>query len=68
MINHCQKIDCRAFVSEKYFRHFSKKTFSAESILLTERLSDKVPQIVRSAPMTGLLLLAKKYSDHSDPS
>ena len=33
MINHAEKIDCRAFVSEKYFRHFSKKTFSAESVL-----------------------------------
>ena len=32
MINHGQKIDCRAFVSEKYFRHFSEKTFSAELI------------------------------------
>jgi len=33
MINHGQKIDCRAFVSEQYFRHFSEKTFSAESIV-----------------------------------
>lgn len=33
MINHAEKIDCRAFVSEKCFRHFSKKTFSAESLM-----------------------------------
>ncbi len=33
MIDQAQKIDCRAFVSEKYFRHFPEKTFSAESLL-----------------------------------
>jgi len=31
MINHAEKSDCRAFVSEKHFCHFSEKTFSAES-------------------------------------
>jgi len=31
MINHAEKIDCGAFVSEKYFRDFPEKTFSAES-------------------------------------
>ncbi len=30
-INQGQKIDCRAFVSEKYFRYLSKQTFSTES-------------------------------------
>ena len=30
-LNSAQKIDCSVFVSEKYFRHFSEKTFSAES-------------------------------------
>ena len=35
MINHAEKIDCRAFVSEKNFRHFSEKAFSAESLIAT---------------------------------
>ena len=35
MIDEAQKIDCGAFVSEKYFRHLSEKTFSAESTGLT---------------------------------
>jgi len=36
MINYAEKIDCRAFVSEKNFRHFSEKTFSAESIVMPD--------------------------------
>ncbi len=32
MINHAEKIDCGAFVSEKFWHHFWQKTFSAESI------------------------------------
>ena len=39
MINHGQKIDCRAFVSEKYFRHFSENTFSAESEKILDPLN-----------------------------
>ena len=31
MINQAPKISYRANVSEKYFRYFSEKTFSAES-------------------------------------
>ncbi len=31
MINHAEKVDCGAFVSEEFFRHFFEKTFSAES-------------------------------------
>jgi len=38
MIDQGQKIDCRAFVSEKYFRHFSEKSFSAESYLAVSLL------------------------------
>ena len=38
MINQAQKIDYSAFVSEKYFRHFSDKTFSAESIIMPDPL------------------------------
>ncbi len=30
-INQGQKIDCRVFLSEKYFRYLSKQTFSTES-------------------------------------
>ena len=36
MINQAQKIDYSAFVSEKYFRHFSDQTFSAESIIMPD--------------------------------
>ena len=58
MIDQAQKIDCRAFVSEKYFRHFLKKTFSAESIL-DIRLSflpyDEVPNRSRSQPSHSLM-------------
>ena len=32
MINQAPKISYRANVSEKYFRYFSEKTFSAESL------------------------------------
>jgi hypothetical protein len=35
MINYAEKVDCRAFVSEKFFCHFSEKTFSAESVFLS---------------------------------
>jgi hypothetical protein len=31
MINHREKINCRAFMNEKFSPHFWHKTFSAES-------------------------------------
>ncbi len=36
MINQAPKISYRANVSEKYFRYFSEKTFSAESIVVSD--------------------------------
>ena len=30
MINHTEKVDCGAFVSEKFWHHFWQKTFSGD--------------------------------------
>ena len=47
MINHPENVNCMAFVSEKFFRHFSEKTFSAEST------SDVHPQLENLSKRTS---------------
>ena len=68
MINHAEKIDCRAFVSEKYFRYFSKKTFSAESLSMQDLLVKKQQGIEglvlsRSADMRFRRQTGQKHSN-----
>ena len=43
MINHAEKIDCGAFVGEKFLHHFWQKTFSAESQVMPDPESNPIP-------------------------
>ncbi len=59
MINQAQKIDRRASVSEKYFRHFTEKTFSAESNITPD------PRQFRTARLINVTLSSSETT-HRD--
>ena len=64
MINYDEKIDYRAFMSEKIWPHFYQKTFSAESFLVSRLVCQPTDRSVVQVQKNCNLSLAVPVTMH----